>query len=252
MNNSDALDLNKIVPSGEKRMNIALLVAIGALCLQTCLVIVDRRMLHWNIWDDWTIQASDPLTFGLIILLGFIYFAAYLLFSVELYRLTRHKIYKGIFFASVVFAAALPIVSFLHLIRIPMDLSRFVTVIAIGFGAIIAYRVLIVFSLSKILFVTAKRLMLLLAFLMTACMILLLAIHVADFSIPPIAGYNPLVELGITVYFLNQPSPIDFVLTNVILVVDLIAFSAIMLFTFWNAPRRLAVSDESVSSAYEA
>ena len=242
MSNQDVLDFNEMIPDDKKQMNTALLVAFGALCLQTWLMVADRHMWHWHKWDDWwTFNINDPFVFGIGILFGIVFYAAYLFFFAKLYKLYKQEIHKVTFFASMAIGGLLPIVPIIHDVTIPMDLSRFITIIAAGFGVLIIHRALLVFSLSKIISKTSKTLILLSAVFLAVVMTFLIVLQIAFFSIPPIAGYSPIVELGVDIYYLNQTGgPIDLVLTNVVLIMDLVAFSTIMVFTFWNALGRFS------------
>ena len=242
MNSPDTLDLGEMTLSDEKLMNTALLVAFGALCLQTWLMVADRHMWHWHKWDDWTLSIADPLVFGIGILFGIIFYVSYAFFSIKLYKLYKQEIRKTIFFISVVIGSLLPVVPLMHDVTIPMDLSRFVMIIAVGFGVLIIHRTLLVFSLSKIISKTAKMLTLFSAVMLTAVMTFLIVLQVVNFSTPPIAGYSSFVDFGRTIYYLNQSGSIDLVLTNVVLLVDLIAFSAIMLLAFWNISQRIPIN----------
>ena len=240
-------------------LNISLAVAISASVIQTLMILYWKSSYHWFGWlPGFTFYHPEGNAFSLLFIgfFGLVFLASYAIFLILLYEALKQRIKTGPFLCAVLVGLIMMgYVPALHLIESPTFLHVFVVIVSVGFGALIAHRVLFMLSMKKVLPTVAQKAFRVSIAYPIVCLIVLL-VFASILQMPySIWAFDPApwyFAIAYNIYYLfpaiDSAGSLSFqmrTLPNLLLLVDLIMFNAILLFTFWNAPKRLA--DNSLS-----
>ena len=222
-----------------------LLITVGALALQTYFIL-DSLLVFW--WEDWFVRGNDPEWAFMMIVLGLIALSSYMIFLSKLYKIFRTEVKKGVFGWAVFFGVLSFVAPVMHFMHIPLSLLEFNVVVSVGFGAVIAHRILLGMTFSKTFSNRTKKWIKFSAAFKVFSLSILIFLMTTIIQGRMTWRENWLDGAAWDIYFLipilGPASQNDMVLTNILLVVDLIIFSTVLIFGFWNLPKKAAEKTE--------
>ena len=221
-----------------------LLVTIGALLLQAYLILT-APPVYW--WENWFVRGNDPEWTVMMVGLGFIALISYMVFLFKLHKLFKTDVKERLFGWSIFFGIFSFAVPLLHFIDIPVSLLEFNVAISIGFGTVIAHRILLGAAFSEAFSKRVKRLVGLSVAFKILCLSVLVFLMTVIMQGRMTWRQSWLDHVAWDIFFLIPifGPPWDTpTLTNILLVADLIVFSTILIFGFWNLPRKVMEKTE--------
>lgn len=223
-----------------------ILVTVGALFLQTWLML-NAFHLFW--WENWFVRGNDPEWTVMMVGLGFVALSAYMTFLFRLYKIYKTEVREGIFGWAVFFGVLSFVVPALHYIKTRPEFFEFAMPIFVGFGVVVIHRILLRIAFSEALSKKVKRWIGFSAiFIFLSLVVLLLLAAVISQNRVVCWHEHWYYVLSLDIFLLT---PIlgpawqnDIVLTNILLVADLIIFSTVLIFGFWNLPKKIVEKTE--------